>query len=412
MVRPAGRLALAVQPGGLASSALGAPPVLVKVTSVIGWPCMKVCAVASTSTGATRGGAGALTVMSTVAVSAPMALVAVAVTVTAPEVGVIGVPVMRQDWPLSVRPMVRPAGRLALAVQPGGLASSALGAPPVLVKATSVIGWPCMKVCAVASTSTGAARGGAGGLTVMSTVAVSAPMALVAVAVTVTAPEVGIIGVPVMRHDWPLSVRPMVRPAGRLVAVQPGVEASSALGAPPVLAKVMSVMGWPCVNVLAGALVSAGASSGVVDAGGLTVMSTVAVVVPPSLVAVTVTVTVTGVVLGTEPLVGTIGVPVMRHDRPFSVRLMVRPAGRLVAVQPGVEASSALGLLPVLVKMMSLIAWSGLKVWAMPSDSPGLRLKTMRPIWSWPKLSCKPIMALPASRTMGICGVRSTSPEL
>ncbi len=78
--------------------------------------------------------------MTTVAVSVPPALVAVTVTVTAPVVVADGVPVMRHVKPLVVRVAVRPAGRLALAVQPRGVATSALGAPPLLVKVMSVMG--------------------------------------------------------------------------------------------------------------------------------------------------------------------------------------------------------------------------------------------------------------------------------
>ena len=72
------------------------------------------------------------------------------------------------------------------------------------------------------------------------------PPPLVAETVTVTAPEVVIVGVPVMRHDKPsavrLTVRSVARAPGKPEMVQPRGLAASALGGPPVLVKVMGVM--------------------------------------------------------------------------------------------------------------------------------------------------------------------------
>ena len=124
--------------------------------------------------------------------------------------------------------------------QPEGLSLSALGSPPALRKLMSEITWPRVYTTGVASVNAGAVVGGAGALTVMLTVAELIPPALVAVTVAVTALVVVAVGVPVMRHDKPLTVRRTVRLAGKPVAVQPRGVSLSALGAPPLLAKVMS----------------------------------------------------------------------------------------------------------------------------------------------------------------------------
>ncbi len=83
-------------------------------------------------------------------------------------------------------------------------------------------------------------------MTVTLTVAELIPPALVAVTVTVTAPVVVIVGVPVMRHDElstvRLTVRSVARAPDRPEMVQPRGVALSALGAPPVLVKVMGAM--------------------------------------------------------------------------------------------------------------------------------------------------------------------------
>ena len=272
---------------------------------------MKVWLVALVSAGATG-----LTVMLTVAMPVPPALVAETVTVTAPAVVAVGVPVTWHDRPSTVRLAVRSVASAPdkpEMVQPRGVALSASGAPPVLAKVMAVMAWSCVKVTVASS----AVSAGAAGLTVMLTVAMPVPPALVAVTVTVTAPAVVAVGVPVTWHDRPSTVRLAVRSVAsapdKPEMVQPRGVALSASGAPPVLAKVMAVMAWSCVKVtVASSAVKTGAD-GKGGAGGLTVMSTMAMLVPPALRAVMVAVTVTGL-----PMLA-VGAPVILHDGPLSV---------------------------------------------------------------------------------------------
>ena len=109
---------------------------------------------------------------------------------------------------------------------------------------------------------------------VMATVAgvASTPVALRAVTVTVTASVVAVFGVPVMVQLLVLLVRPMARPAGRLVAVQPrlGVASSASSAPPPPLVKLM-VAAVPTTRVVAAALAKFGTAGGVTGTVGVSV---------------------------------------------------------------------------------------------------------------------------------------------
>ncbi len=256
------------------SVALTSTPVLMKSIWALS-PTVRLMVAA----GLCRRGAGVATTMPTVAgvASEPPALVAVTVTVTGLEAGVLGVPVIWQLVLSAVRLMVRPAGR-PVAAHPGvGLAlmASSVMVGVVVGKTMGVIG----VVATVLTFSAMLDRSGSGrvtgaALTVMLTVAgvASAPVALRAVTVTVTAAVVAADGVPVIWQLLVLVVRVTLRPAGRLsLTVQPAGLAVSASKVPPaVLAKTTGAgKTTPTVRVWAVWLLRLGAVSVVTGGGGV-----------------------------------------------------------------------------------------------------------------------------------------------